>query len=109
MGNHNHPHGNGNGAEHEFRGKRLFLAIDLPEYVRDSLETLCEESLKGFHYVPRERFHLTLKFIGEVEDTIIADICTAVDIAVTDRSPFEFEIADCGSFPPKGVARSSGS
>jgi 2'-5' RNA ligase len=100
MGNHNHAHGNGNGAEHEFRGKRLFLAIDLPEYVRDSLETLCEESLKGFHYVPRERFHLTLKFIGDIPGQFQKDIEAAID--PIEVHSFLLPIEGLGSFPPNG-------
>jgi 2'-5' RNA ligase len=91
---------NGNGAAPEFRGKRLFLAIELPEYVKDSLETLGEEKLKGFHYVPRERFHLTLKFIGDIPGQLQEEIVKAIDPIEVHQ--FVLPIEGLGSFPSKG-------
>ena len=93
-----HQH-NGN-AERAFRGKRLFLSIDVPEYVKDSLETLSDEPQKGFHYVPRDRFHLTLKFIGDVPGQFQKDIEAAID--PIDVHAFLLPIEGLGSFPPKG-------
>jgi len=89
-----------NGSDHEFRGKRLFLSIDLPEYVRNSLATLCEENLKGFHYVPRERFHLTLKFIGDIPGQFQEEIESAIDPIEVHQ--FLLPIDGLGSFPPQG-------
>jgi 2'-5' RNA ligase len=93
-----HQH-NGN-AERAFRGKRLFLSIDVPEYVKDSLETLSDDPQKGFHYVPRDRFHLTLKFIGDVPGQFQKDIEAAID--PIDVHAFLLPIEGLGSFPPKG-------
>jgi 2'-5' RNA ligase len=93
-----HQH-NGN-AERAFRGKRLFLSIDVPEYVKDSLETLSGDPQKGFHYVPRDRFHLTLKFIGDVPGQFQKDIEAAID--PIDVHAFLLPIEGLGSFPPKG-------
>jgi len=91
---------NGNGSVPEFRGKRLFLAIELPEYVKDSLETLGEETLKGFHYVSRERFHLTLKFIGDIPGQLQQEIVKAIDPIEVHQ--FLLPIEGLGSFPSKG-------
>jgi 2'-5' RNA ligase len=91
---------NHNGSDPGFRGKRLFLAIELPEYVKDRLATLCEEDLKGFHYVPRERFHLTLKFIGDIPGQLQEDVEAAID--PIEVHSFLLPIEGLGSFPPNG-------
>lgn len=90
-----------NSAPH-FRGKRLFLSIDLPDYVKDSLFEVREEALKGFNWVPRERFHLTLKFIGDVPGQFQETIEQAID-PIEVRS-FLLPIDGLGSFPPTGKA-----
>lgn len=89
-----------NGKEPAFRGKRLFLSIDVPDYVKDRLVTLTEEGLKGFHYVPRERFHLTLKFIGDIPGQFQEEVEAAIDPIEVHQ--FILPIEGLGSFPPKG-------
>ena len=91
---------NHNGSHHEFRGKRLFLSIDLPEYVKDSLESLTQDAVKGFHYVPRERFHLTLKFIGDIPGQFQQEIEAAID--PIEVHSFLLPIEGLGSFPQIG-------
>ena len=89
-----------NGRHPIFRGKRLFLAIELPDYVKDSLAILTEENLKGFHYVPWERFHLTLKFIGDIPGQFQEEIESAIDRIEVHQ--FLLPIEGLGSFPPNG-------
>lgn len=91
---------NPNGSEPSFRGKRLFLSIDIPDYVKDSLETLSEDKVKGFHYVPRERFHLTLKFIGDIPGQFQSEVEAAIDPIEVHQ--FLLPIEGLGSFPPQG-------
>jgi len=93
-------HPNNGNTERAFRGKRLFLSIDVPDYVKDSLERLSDDPQKGFHYVPRDRFHLTLKFIGDVPGQFQKDIEAAID--PIDVHAFLLPIEGLGSFPPKG-------
>jgi 2'-5' RNA ligase len=97
-GNHNQR----NGGEPVFRGKRLFLSIDLPDYVKDSLASLKEDEVKGFHWVPRERFHLTLKFIGDIPGQFQKDVEAAID--PIEVHSFLLPIEGLGSFPPIGKA-----
>ncbi|MEX0321221.1 MAG: RNA 2',3'-cyclic phosphodiesterase [Puniceicoccaceae bacterium] len=89
-----------NGSGPSFRGKRLFLSIDIPDYVKDSLETLTEDKVKGFHYVPRERFHLTLKFIGDIPGQFQSEVEAAIDPIEVHQ--FLLPIEGLGSFPPQG-------
>lgn len=91
---------NHNGSHHEFRGKRLFLSIDLPDYVKDSLEGLTCGEAKGFNFVPRERFHLTLKFIGDIPGQFQQQIEKAIDPIEVHQ--FLLPIEGLGSFPPVG-------
>ncbi|MFC7608726.1 2'-5' RNA ligase family protein [Teichococcus aestuarii] len=45
---------------------RLFVALPLPEALREQLSDLAG-GLPGARWVPPENYHLTLRFIGEVE------------------------------------------
>lgn len=87
--------------EPAFRGKRLFVAVDLPDYVCDSLDAL-REDLKGFHWVPAERFHLTLKFIGEMP----GQLQEAIENALGSFSvgSFLLPVKGVGRFPERGNA-----
>ena len=93
--NHNH-----NGNHHAFRGKRLFLSIELPEYVRESISSLREEGLKGFNWVAPERYHLTLKFIGDIPGQLQKEVEEALD--PIEVHSFLLPIEGLGSFPPTG-------
>ena len=46
---------------------RLFIAIDLPEQVKEAVAGIAGD-LPGARRVPREQIHLTLRFIGEVDE-----------------------------------------
>jgi len=82
-----------------FRGKRLFLAIDLPDYVRESLAGL-KERLKGFHWSAPGRLHLTLKFLGDVPGQWQERIEAAIDPIEVES--FFLPVAGIGRFPEKG-------
>lgn len=56
---------------------RLFIAIDLPEPQRRTLEALRDYSLQA-RWTPPEQYHLTLRFIGDVEDPACLDIQQAL-------------------------------
>jgi len=85
-----------------FRGKRLFLSIDPPDYVKESLALLREDALNGFNWVAPERFHLTLKFIGDIPGQFQGEIEEAIDPIKVH--PFLLPIEGLGSFPPTGKA-----
>ncbi|HET6224144.1 MAG TPA: 2'-5' RNA ligase family protein, partial [Dongiaceae bacterium] len=52
---------------------RLFVALSLPEDVRWQLSLLCS-GLPNVRWVPPENFHITLRFIGEVDGGEMQDI-----------------------------------
>jgi 2'-5' RNA ligase len=57
--------------------KRLFVALDLPEAIRTRLGWLAG-GIPGARWTPPEALHLTLRFIGEVEDGLAGDIAAAL-------------------------------
>jgi len=57
---------------------RLFVALDLPETVRERLGALTQARLPGARWVPPENMHLTLRFVGEVDHGLADDIDAAL-------------------------------
>ena len=60
---------------------RLFIAAFLPEETKDALFHYVE-SLRGFlrgvRWEPREKFHVTLRFLGDVDESRLAGISTDI-------------------------------
>lgn len=77
---------------------RLFVAIDLPEEYAPLLENLKDETLSA-RWTPPHQFHLTLRFIGDVEEEKVADIDQA--LVRVKSSPFTMHAAGVGTFPSK--------
>jgi len=82
--------------------KRLFIAVDPPEEVRERLALLCC-GLPDARWAPPDQMHLTLCFIGEVDGAAFLDIREALTgiIAV----PFDLRVRGVGFFPPRGQPR----
>jgi 2'-5' RNA ligase len=81
---------------------RLFVAIDLPDSIKDQLEGLCA-GVSGAKWVGREQMHLTLRFIGEVDEARYSTIKDA--LAAVHGQPFRLHLGGVGQFPPKGSPR----
>ncbi|WP_027285175.1 RNA 2',3'-cyclic phosphodiesterase [Rubritepida flocculans] len=82
---------------------RLFVALTLPEAVRDRLASLTLR-IPGLRWVPPENYHLTLRFIGEVP----AFQCEEVDLALAAirARPFDLALAGLGVFEKQGRVQS---
>ena len=81
---------------------RLFVAIDLPAAVKHRLGDLCA-GLPGARWVAPEQLHLTLRFIGEVDNEIFADVAEA--LATASVAPFPLRLSGVGHFPPRGAPK----
>ena len=81
---------------------RLFVAIDLPEAVRDSLRRLQDDlrrhDLAGLRWTRPEGVHLTLKFLGETPASSVPAIEGALARAVTGAAPFRLALGAPGTF-----------
>ncbi|HUT49608.1 MAG TPA: RNA 2',3'-cyclic phosphodiesterase [Alphaproteobacteria bacterium] len=56
---------------------RLFVAIELPESLRERLALLCG-GVPGARWLSPETMHLTLRFIGDVQEAALGDIDAAL-------------------------------
>ncbi len=74
---------------------RLFVAIRLPEPIRDLLLDAMDDS-SDFRWQTDEQLHLTLRFIGEVERPLANDL--AMELGRLQARPFELRIAGTGRF-----------
>lgn len=77
---------------------RLFVAIDLPEEIKLAIGSLhCP--LPGAKWVAGEQIHLTLRFVGDVDDKLLKMIVASLSGIVA--APFSLAIQGVGCFPPK--------
>lgn len=81
---------------------RLFVAVDLPDNVKDQLMEM-SKGITGARWLPRNELHLTVRFIGEVEDATYRAIRTA--LGSVRAEPFHMTLRGVGQFPAKGPAR----
>jgi 2'-5' RNA ligase len=72
---------------------RLFVALALPQDIRSRMELLCN-GLQGARWVRPESFHLTLRFIGEVDEARVEDIDSALKRIRAPRFEIFFEGVD---------------
>ena len=84
---------------------RCFIAIEIPEDIRAELADLQKELggkvdvRKGdVKWVEPESMHLTLKFLGEVPDQQIVEICNITKEVAGRYQAFDFAIREAGSF-----------
>ncbi|HYM30425.1 MAG TPA: RNA 2',3'-cyclic phosphodiesterase [Candidatus Cybelea sp.] len=69
---------------------RLFVAIALPEPVRQRLTMLCA-GVPGARWAKPENMHLTLRFIGEVDGATFTDIMDALGHVSVPRFPLQID------------------
>ena len=80
---------------------RLFVALDFPDAVRQTLRELIARLQPGFRsakWVRPEAMHITLKFIGEVDGEKLAPIRGAL-APVHSSAPVEIHFRGLGFFP----------
>ena len=69
---------------------RLFTAVEIPKEIGESLAML-RGGLPGARWIDPENYHLTLRFIGDIDDRLARDI--AFMLGDVDRPPFELRRA----------------
>ncbi|MDH4321075.1 MAG: RNA 2',3'-cyclic phosphodiesterase [Desulfobulbaceae bacterium] len=82
--------------------QRLFVAIDLPEPVKEQLAGICC-GLPSARWVKPEQLHLTLRFIGEVDGALFREIREA--LTGINLPPFAMRLKGVGCFPPRKAPR----
>lgn len=82
--------------------KRTFWAIKVSEQVEELIRQIYEAlpTLKqGIKLVPPENVHITLKFLGDTEESLIDTISGSVREALTTLRPFDITVGGTGVFP----------
>lgn len=74
---------------------RLFIAIPVPAEISERLMTF-KTDVPGASWRLAEHFHLTLRFIGEIDEAIARDIDHELGQIVA--APFQMALAGAGSF-----------
>jgi len=81
---------------------RTFVAVELSDEVRrralDLVERLRPEAA-SVRWVAAENLHWTLNFLGQVDDTIIPEVCRCVGEAALKTSRFTLTACGAGAFP----------
>ncbi len=81
---------------------RTFIAIELPAEIKDYLSQLqgelkaCGADVK---WVEPKNIHLTLKFLGEIDDDKLGKITKIIQDATSEKSKFQVRISSLGAFP----------
>ncbi len=81
---------------------RSFIAIPLAPEVRGSTVRLIgrlSQQDDGIKWVPTDNLHLTLKFLGEVDNTEIPEVCHVIENVASEFEPFELVFSGTGGFP----------
>jgi 2'-5' RNA ligase len=81
---------------------RTFVALDPGDALRGRLGALQEklaDSTPGVKWVESENLHLTLLFLGDVDDRDLMKVCRAADRAAQDHAPFVVSLEGVGCFP----------
>ncbi|HZA27177.1 MAG TPA: RNA 2',3'-cyclic phosphodiesterase [Actinomycetota bacterium] len=87
---------------------RLFVAVDMPEEVARALEDSVRpwrERLESGRWVPRENWHVTLKFLGRTWPRLLPLVEAACREVAGGVAPFEVALSGLGVFPGPGRAR----
>ncbi len=80
---------------------RCFVAINLPEDIKSRLQSVQERlsPLVTWKPVERENLHVTLKFLGEVDDHKLNRIEETLMEVSSAQEPFVMELKGAGAFP----------
>lgn len=82
---------------------RLFVAVDVPEALKDAIERevggRLRDVLDGAKWTRREGRHLTLSFLGNVGEERVPQVADAISSAAREHAPFEARFEEVGGFP----------
>lgn len=89
---------------------RVFIAVDIGDDIKWSLGELAgrlgeaADIHKGdVKWIDVDNMHLTLRFLGEINDREVIEVCEAVKRVAGLHSGFELEVSSVGSFGGKSA------
>jgi len=87
---------------------RTFIAISVPGEIKKNISDLqrkLKQSKGIVKWIRTESMHLTLKFLGDVEEKRILSVADAVQHAAGPQQPFTISLGGTGVFPHPGRPR----
>ena len=81
---------------------RLFVAINLPAETRDAIYADAERlrlATTGIRWTAAPSLHLTLKFLGEQQDSLVPDLRAAMKAVATRHRRIDVRTTSFGVFP----------
>lgn len=87
---------------------RTFIALDLSEAAREALRRELRRlarALPDVRFVDPASLHLTLAFLGELDDDTLAAVVALSNDVANMAPPFELALADLGVFGPPAAPR----
>lgn len=81
---------------------RTFLAVEVPEQIRKNIDHFIRVEAKRelpIKWVKFENLHITLKFLGEIDDGKKAEILHVMKEIVKKYEPFNTQLSGIGCFP----------
>lgn len=87
---------------------RAFIAIPLPEEAQESLlklQDILKTSGADIKWVEPKNIHLTLKFLGDINERTVGHISTAIQKIASGQKSFRIRTKELGVFPKPTFAR----
>jgi 2'-5' RNA ligase len=87
---------------------RSFIAVEIPKEIRDGIGNVINDFRQsGFpiRWVAIENMHLTLIFLGEVEENFLNKVKEQLILAVKNAKLFEANLTGLGAFPSQRSPR----
>jgi 2'-5' RNA ligase len=91
---------------------RLFIAVDLDDEARAAMASaqkrlaagMGDASRSSLKWIPPDRLHLTLVFLGEVDEARARAVTEAMGASVA-HAPFDLAYVGAGVFPARGAPK----
>lgn len=87
---------------------RAFIAIELSKNLKNALAQLQKQLRRAaadVKWVKPDNIHLTLKFLGEIDEKKLDKINLILDKIAKDNSPFQISFSSLGAFPKMSYPR----
>ncbi len=81
---------------------RTFLAAEVPKHVRKKIDNFTQEERKKdlpIKWVSFENLHITLKFLGEIDEKKMEQIVPVIAEISKHHAPFKVRLEGLGCFP----------
>lgn len=82
---------------------RLFIALPLPDLLRESIQQWQRAAQRlmpeGVRWTPAAQWHLTLRFLGDVDPDEVPPLVESLQVACAGQAPLRLSLEGFGCFP----------